>query len=244
MRLCSYVVKNDYGFAPNPFFGYCTLAACTPNHAGIRLSSGDWLMGHAAAKRGQGLIYAMEVFEAPGFDAYYNDQRFECKKPRFDRTWKEACGDNIYHRDCDGKWVQDRSPFHGPDNLDQDTQYPAVFVSKHFYYFGENAPAVPREFASLIWGRCGCKCSHVGETAEGFVAWLRATFSPGVLGNPRDLERGQALSRTLFSGSGHFALPPVCSSASPDRRTTSCSRPDPAPLVVGDPSPVRVARRC
>ena len=32
VRLCSYVVKYDTGFAPNPFWGFCTLAACTPNH--------------------------------------------------------------------------------------------------------------------------------------------------------------------------------------------------------------------
>ena len=36
-RLCSYVVRHDKGLAPNPFWGYCTLAVCTPNHAGVRL---------------------------------------------------------------------------------------------------------------------------------------------------------------------------------------------------------------
>lgn len=41
MRLCSYTVVHGTGFAPNPFGRYCTLAACTPNHQGIKLSQGD-----------------------------------------------------------------------------------------------------------------------------------------------------------------------------------------------------------
>lgn len=30
MKLFSYVVAREYGFAPNPFFGWCTLATCKP----------------------------------------------------------------------------------------------------------------------------------------------------------------------------------------------------------------------
>ena len=33
MRLHSYVVARDYGFAPNPFLGVCTLATCKPKSA-------------------------------------------------------------------------------------------------------------------------------------------------------------------------------------------------------------------
>jgi len=79
MRLCSYTITHDAGFAPNPFGEYCTVAACTPNHQGVRLHRGDWLAGHATADRGQGLIYAMKVTEVLNFDAYYNDPRFEYK---------------------------------------------------------------------------------------------------------------------------------------------------------------------
>ena len=31
---------HDTGFAPNPFWGYCTLAVCTPNHMGVQTSEG------------------------------------------------------------------------------------------------------------------------------------------------------------------------------------------------------------
>lgn len=30
MKLFSYIVTHDAGFAPNPFWGYCTLACCKP----------------------------------------------------------------------------------------------------------------------------------------------------------------------------------------------------------------------
>ena len=79
MRLCSYVVAVDRGLAPNPFWGYCTLAVCTPNHMGIRAQDGDWFIGTTTAARGSKLVYAMQVSEVLPFDCYYNDPRFEEK---------------------------------------------------------------------------------------------------------------------------------------------------------------------
>lgn len=44
MKLYSYIVARDYGFAPNPFFGICTLATCKQK---IRSAAnvGDWVIG-------------------------------------------------------------------------------------------------------------------------------------------------------------------------------------------------------
>jgi hypothetical protein len=190
LRLCSYIVVHDSGFAPNPFGGYCTLASCTPNHQGVRLSPNDWLMGHATANRGHGLIYAMQVPEVQDFDTYFNDPRFEHKKPRFDQTPREACGDNIYYRANGGDWIQHPTLFHGTlQNRVQDTKHPRVFISEHFYYFGENAPPIPKEFGTLIRDRQGCKCLYPEELVNAFVEWLRVTFRPGIHGEPRDLEQ-------------------------------------------------------
>ena len=43
-HLFVYVIARDFGFAPNPFHGVCTLATCKP---GIRRSAkvGDWILG-------------------------------------------------------------------------------------------------------------------------------------------------------------------------------------------------------
>jgi hypothetical protein len=196
MRLCSYVVKFDTGFAPNPLWGFCTLAACTPNHTRhkLKLEAGDWLLGHSAlTETGRMLIYAMRISETLDLDKYFRDKRFEGKKAR-SKGWRERCGDNIYYRDDNGvysggdgsKWMQATAFFHAARNeIEKDLKHHFVFISEHFFYFGENAPALPPQFRSLEWPRQGVKC-HAGEIAEQFVQWLEENHEPGVHGDPRD----------------------------------------------------------
>ena len=186
MRLCSYVVRQDTGFAPNPFGRYCTLAACTPNHQGLRLHSGDWLVGHERISRGNKLIYAMNVSEVLNFNTYFFDSRFEYKKPRRAGDWQAQCGDNIYHRE-DNVWRQEWSPFHNRrQDLQQDTCHPQVFIAEEFFYFGESAPPIPSQFSEIIRKRQGCRCSYPSALASSFVEWLQNTYQPGMHGLPRD----------------------------------------------------------
>ena len=44
MKLYSYIITEDTGFSPNPFWGCCTLADCKPE---IRRNAkvGDWIVG-------------------------------------------------------------------------------------------------------------------------------------------------------------------------------------------------------
>jgi hypothetical protein len=135
----------------------------------------------------------MKVSEVLDFDTYYSDPRFEHKKPRFDRTWREARGDNIYYLVGDSVWAQHHPTlFHGTaQNRAQDTRHPRVFISEDFYYFGAEAPAIPERFGKLIRDRQGCKCSYPEELARTFVQWLQANFEPGVHANPRDLEQAE-----------------------------------------------------
>ena len=71
MRLYSYVVARDYGFAPNPFYRVCTLATCKPI---IRKAAaiGDWVVGTGSKERDRQafLVYAMRVTEAMTFNEY------------------------------------------------------------------------------------------------------------------------------------------------------------------------------
>ncbi len=46
MKYCFYRMRHDTGFAPNPYHGYCTLAACTPNHMRAKLEPGDIIVGY------------------------------------------------------------------------------------------------------------------------------------------------------------------------------------------------------
>ena len=105
MRLYSYVVARDYGFAPNPFYGTCTLATCKPLIRRMA-SPGDWVIGTGAAGNlltGH-LVYAMQVTEVLTFDEYFDDVRFQTKKPNLGGSLKQAFGDNIYlsRPGCDG----------------------------------------------------------------------------------------------------------------------------------------------
>ena len=78
MRCYSYIVARDFGFAPNPFGGYCTLATCKP---GIREGAqiGDWVLGTGSSKMGLNgkLIFLMHVYEKLGFKHNSNELRFD-----------------------------------------------------------------------------------------------------------------------------------------------------------------------
>ena len=81
MKLFSYIVTHDAGFAPNPFWGYCTLACCKPK---IRKTAqkGDWIVGLSPKAKGNKIIYAMQVEEILPFEKYFHDKRFADKIPK------------------------------------------------------------------------------------------------------------------------------------------------------------------
>lgn len=80
MRLISYKMSHDTGFAPNPFFGVLTLATCKP---GIRRSStrrkDDWIAGFGSKSMcgdeagNERLIFLMEVTEIKPLKDYYEN---------------------------------------------------------------------------------------------------------------------------------------------------------------------------
>lgn len=54
-KLLKYVMTSDSGLAPNPYFGVCSLALCTPNHMNAKLKPGDWIVGHSCKATGHRL---------------------------------------------------------------------------------------------------------------------------------------------------------------------------------------------
>lgn len=187
-QLYSYTVAMDHGFAPNPFFGYCTLATCKPI---IRrcASVGDWVIGTGSKvkQRDGHMVFAMRVDETMSYNQYWSDSRFAVKKPNMrssDRRHK--CGDNIYHTDDAGKWIQQESyhsmPHSGPcdANLRRDTQTDRVLISRHFTYWGGTGP--PIRFADI----CSCGRGHRRiplQNVQTAVAWLE-DFKRGYCGDP------------------------------------------------------------
>lgn len=194
-RIYSYVVRTDSGLAPNPFWGYCTLAVCTPNHQGIKARKGDWIVGWTSAERGPKLLYAMLLTEAGlCFDKYFKDSRFQDKKPLLSGDWMQRCGDNIYYL-RDGKWKQLDSPFHHAEDIARDTgdKRHYVFISQDFYYFGREAVEVPGKFAAIVKRGRGCNGPEFFESSgllpvcAQFVDWLRES-DLDIHGDPFDRE--------------------------------------------------------
>jgi hypothetical protein len=148
MRLCSHVVTHDTGLAPNPFHGYCTEAVCTPSHRRAKLKEGDWLIGHSGKDHGNRLIYAMCISEVLSMNQYFHDERFDRKKPKPNGAPDEQCGDSIYYQDEDARWKRMPSRHHNDcesfrHDLGKDLAGNPVFVSKYFYYFGDQRAAYP-----------------------------------------------------------------------------------------------------
>ena len=61
-----------------------------------------------------------------------------------------------------------------------------VFVSDHFYYFGDKRVSIPEKLRDVIKERQGLKKKD-GDLARAFVKWLETTYKPGVHGVPRDM---------------------------------------------------------
>jgi len=102
MRLFSYKIKTDAGFAPNPFFGVLTLATCKPQ---IRKSKkvGDWIAGFTSKTLcddevgEERIIYLMQVTDKIYISEYFYHPDFKDKIPDLSREeFVYQAGDNIY----------------------------------------------------------------------------------------------------------------------------------------------------
>ena len=186
--LYTYVMKHDTGLAPNPFWGACTLAVCTPNHQGSRAKPGDWIAGVSDKGHGYRIIYVMEVDERIRMDDYFLDGRFAAKKPIIDGTAQEQCGDNFYSKDERGLWIQHPNRYHsGSDFLAKDTRHPWVFVATRFWYLGRAAVDMPKEFLPMFGGK-GTRVNHPPQLVTVFKAWVEKALQEGLNALPRDFE--------------------------------------------------------
>lgn len=200
-RLFSYVVRYDSGFAPNPFFGFCTLATCKPT---IRKAAviGDWIIGTGSSakktNRGNRLVHAMKICDAIDFRAYWDDPRFTRKRPVRRGSRKQSCGDNIYYRSADDqRWCQLDSFHTNPDgslkaeHVNRDTGTDRILISDDYYYFGGEGPEIPAAFQDPARYDL-CRKVRQRKRLEDedwiaeFVAWLRTFGDPGYHGRPLD----------------------------------------------------------
>ena len=201
MRLFSYVVARDYGFAPNPFHGVCTLATCKPKireHASI----GDYIVGTGCAGRERTgyLVYFMCVDEITTYNNYWIDPRFQSKRPNLRGSKMQAFGDNIYHIDpITGDWCQANSHHSlrngrpNPINSNHDTQCSKVLIGRKFSYWGGEGPMIPTRFRDydgidVCCGR-GYRNHFTDQIVQDFTEWLHDLDQCGFSGTPIDWDR-------------------------------------------------------
>jgi len=195
MAYYSYKIEHDFGLAPNPFGGYCTLAVCKSDiRKNKKLRIGDWILGTGSAKLNKlhQLIFAMQLEEKITLMQYWDDPRFQFKKPVINGSLVQMYGDNFYHRDkITGEWIQGDSAHSSEggklnaDHLKTDTGGENVLISKLFYYFGEKAIKVPDAYLSICnEGRNIKSISIPMPIADDFISWLTNHYSKGIHGDP------------------------------------------------------------
>jgi hypothetical protein len=141
----------------------------------------------------------MRITGAMTFDEYWNDPRFQIKKPNLQGSKKQAFGDNIYSRNANRVgWCQanshhsltDGTP--NPSNVRADTSADRMLFSDDFIYWGGSGPQIPAGFlnygpnhVSLLVGR-NHKNNFPPAFVERFVAWIRSRGESGYRGEPLD----------------------------------------------------------
>lgn len=235
VKLYSYVVRHDGGFAPNPFWGYCTLACCKP---AIRRTAkvGDWIAGLSPKAAGNRIIYAMRVDEILSIGQYFEDSRFLLKVP--DYTKEEVVftrGDNIYRPLPNGGFQQLQSAH--SNCLDENHELKTrdlsgrnVLISMTFYYFGSRPLEMPEQFDDLRVGRA-YKNHFPPDLLTAFVEFLRCQM-PGVNAPPtswpasdtswRERERGLSGSVCSIPSHGNTQATGTCGQSG--RRSSACAQ--------------------
>jgi hypothetical protein len=162
MKLYSYTMTVDDGFAPNPTGGICTLAYCMVTMRRT-VQAGDYVVGLAGAeyrkRRGAEwpaypVIYAMRVTDVIGFEEFRRDERY-------------------------------RRHFSPHLNTDKQVDTDRVLVSDDFIYWGGDGPPLPRKLSTLIKQKGpGHLCNFPPGVVREFVQWFESQPDRGLVGRP------------------------------------------------------------
>ncbi|NHJ85180.1 MAG: hypothetical protein FK734_06945 [Asgard group archaeon] len=187
MKIYSFVVNDDNGFSPNPFWDYCTIAV---GQELIRhlAKVGDWIVGlkeKSSKLEDHSLLFAMQITEKLTFKEYWENPRFQVKKPDF--TLDEQIyhvGDNFYEPDKKG--FKQHYSLHSRDYFDSDEnweeqkrediqgEYVLISEKKYFHYFGKKPEPLPStELIDVLYCDIGHKCIADPEAPKDFLDFIK-----------------------------------------------------------------------
>jgi len=193
-RLFTYKLKDDVGFAPNPFGGMLTLATCKPlirKHKNI----GDWVAGFTSKalvkdkNYSPKLIYLMQVTDKVNFEKYWNDKQYEDRKPKKSDIIMEKIGDNIYKpspSSLEG-FEQQQNLYHYDMDIKRDLSGEFVLISTRYYYFGGSPIEIPAEISPKIpkgQSAHGVKGFNDDKKKEDFLSWIESNYAIGIHDKP------------------------------------------------------------
>jgi hypothetical protein len=204
-RVFSYKMTDDAGFAPNPWWGYLTLATCKPKMREKKVC-GDWIAGFTSgelcghAVGAERLVYLMLISEKLPIADYYRAKRFERKIPQpGSKDLRLRLGDNIYrplkeYPQTDDDFVQVDDYCHGSDQKHHDLSGKNVLLAKQFVYFGRDAIAIPKEVRPVVPAGQSAHGSQTRDNTRAFVfieyVAKRAGLRGAVLGAPHSWPQG------------------------------------------------------
>lgn len=183
MALYSYVLRYDFGDAPNPYGGVCTLTICKPD---IRRTAqvGDWIIGTGSKHSPVGdisdyLVYAMRVSEKLTMAEYdsrcQKDLTIKMPGHRLHRKVREnMAGDSLYDFSIPNKPQHRGGHMHADPGL-QSRDWGGIYalLSDEFYYFGSEPRAMPTNLLPLIKrGQKHYRRTSLDEIVA-FETWLK-----------------------------------------------------------------------
>lgn len=197
IRLFSYKMTHDTGFAPNPFGGFLTLATCKPLIRKCK-KIGDWIAGFTsiqlnADKVGsERLVYLMQVTDKIPFKEYWNNSKYEKKKPKpKSDIGIEKIGDNIYEpivenpeKPIDYKLLYNLS--HEEKDKDRDLSGEYILTSDNFYYFGLKSIIIPKDIRPTVpKGQSGHGSrTHDASKVNDFLSYIETKYQVGIYSRP------------------------------------------------------------
>lgn len=199
VRLFSYKMTHDTGFAPNPFHGILTLANCKPCIRKCK-KDGDWIAGFSSKelngdKTGkERLIYLMKVTDKISYNEYWNNPLYKLKKPNLSSSHTiDKAGDNIYkptkiNAEFNTDFEQVSNKNHNEKNKDHDLSGKYVLISECFYYFGSSPIEIDKEIRPTIpkgQSAHGVR-THEIEKTEKFIRYIQKNYQIGTVNTPHD----------------------------------------------------------
>lgn len=192
IRLFSYKMVNDTGFAPNPFHGLMTLANCKPC---MRKSKkiGDWIAGFTSKGLNgdvvyyERLIYLMKITNKVDYFEYWNNPIYNSKIPKLESDiFADKAGDNIYKPNSLNGFLQIENKNHTVKDIKRDLSGKYVLVSNCFYYFGSSAICIPNNIIpSIPRGQSSQgNRTHDKERANRFINYIQENYEQGLYGLP------------------------------------------------------------